>query len=73
MGDKAKAVDTMKKMLEHKDEIPISQVTMLEFRNHPMCEIIKDTPEHREILKIAEERFQPVKREIEGFLRDAGY
>jgi TolB-like protein/AraC-like DNA-binding protein len=73
MGDKVKAVETMKKMLEHKDEIPVSPVTMLEFRNHPMCEIIKDTPEHHEILKIAEERFQPVKSEIEGYLRDAGY
>jgi tetratricopeptide (TPR) repeat protein len=73
MGDKAKAVETMKKMLEHKDEIPISPVTMLEFRNHPMCDAIKDTPEQKEILRIAEENFQPVKKKIEKLLREAGY
>lgn len=73
MGDKAKAVETMKKMLEHKDEIPIGPVAMLEFRNHPMCDAIQGTPEHTEILKIAEDHFLPVKKKIEGFLREAGY
>ncbi len=73
MGDKLKAVETMKKMLEHKDEIPISPVTMLEFRNHPMCDAIQGTPEHKEILRIAEENFQPVKKKIEESLRKAGY
>jgi hypothetical protein len=65
MGDKAKAVENMKKMLEYKNEIPISPVTMLEFRNHPMCEAIKGTPEQKEILKIAQERFEPVRKDIE--------
>ena len=70
MGDKAKAIENMKKMLEHKDEIPVSPVAMLEFRNHPMCDIIRDTPEHKEILTIAEERFQPVKKDIESQLEE---
>lgn len=73
MGDKAKAIETMKKMLEHKDEIPISPVTMLEFRNHPMCDAIQGTTEHQEILRIAEENFQPVNKKIEEHLREAGY
>ena len=73
MGDKAKAVETMKKMLKHKNEIQFGQVTMLEFKNHPMCDAIQGTPEHHEILRIAEENFQPVKRKIEELLREAGY
>ncbi len=73
MGDKAKAIETMKKMLKNKDEIPISPVTMLEFRNHPMCDAIQGTSEHKEILRIAEENFQPVKKKIEEDLMKAGY
>jgi TolB-like protein len=72
MGEKAKAIENLRKVLEYRDEINLTPFFITECRNNPIYDLIRDTPELQEILKIAEERFPPVKKKIETLLREEG-
>jgi hypothetical protein len=71
MADKVKAVEFLRKAVKCKEEdVVVSPSLIIEFKNHPMFDIIRDEPEFQELIKIAEDKWLPEKKKIERLLQE---
>jgi TolB-like protein/AraC-like DNA-binding protein len=73
MDNKAKSVEYLRKAIQCKEEyILIGPQLITEFKNHPMFEVIRDEPEFRKLITIAEEKWNSERKKIEKYLREEG-
>ena len=73
MDNKAESVEYLRKASQCMEEyVVIDPLSIAELKNHPMFEVIRDEPEFRKLIKIAELKWNSERKKIAQYLREEG-